>query len=150
MQKCQCRTCGESPEAHFYYYAHHNKQLSIRVRRLTSGKHLAGEGEGKIWMWGRCGQCRPGNKILKTMKRVLVSTAAHGLSFGKFLELSLSHHSLSPRLSSCGHSFQSDFLIFFGYAEFGHSLSHLSHLENNYMSQGLFWLIRALPSFKAF
>ncbi|OWM67684.1 hypothetical protein CDL15_Pgr019185 [Punica granatum] len=113
-QKTQCQSCGELPEAHFYYYAHHNKQLTIQVKRLPGGKRLAGEGQGKIWMWGRCGKCGPGNGTLKSTKRVLVSTAARGLSFGKFLELSFSHHSSSVGLSSCGHSFQRDFLYFYG------------------------------------
>ncbi|KAF2297477.1 hypothetical protein GH714_024131 [Hevea brasiliensis] len=52
-QGSQCTTCGELPEAHFYYYAHHNKQLTIRVKWLLN--LLPGEAEGKIWMWSRCG-----------------------------------------------------------------------------------------------
>ncbi|XVF63238.1 hypothetical protein PTKIN_Ptkin09bG0071600 [Pterospermum kingtungense] len=111
-QRSQCAICGELPEAHFYYYAHHNKQLTIQVKRLP--KHLPGEAEGKLWMWSRCGKCKIGNGASKCTKRVLISSAARCLSFGKFLELSFSDHSLSSGLSSCGHSLHRDFLYFFG------------------------------------
>lgn len=109
-----CTTCGGLPEAHFYYYAHHNEQLTIQVKRLPKEKELPGEGEGKLWMWSRCGKCKPFNGSTRSTKRVLISTAARCLSFGKFLELSFSHHSLFARLASCGHSLQRDFLYFFG------------------------------------
>ncbi|XP_022718206.1 putative 1-phosphatidylinositol-3-phosphate 5-kinase FAB1D isoform X1 [Durio zibethinus] len=111
-QKSRCAICGELPEAHFYYYAHHNKQLTIQVKRLP--KHLPGKAEGKLWMWSRCSKCKTGNGISKSTKRVLISTAAHSLSFGKFLELSFSDCSSSSRSSSCGHSHHRDFLYFFG------------------------------------
>ncbi|XWS24864.1 hypothetical protein CRYUN_Cryun27aG0021600 [Craigia yunnanensis] len=111
-QRSQCAKCGELPEAHFYYYAYHNKQLTIQVKRLP--KHIRGEAEGKLWMWSRCGKCKTGNGISKCTKRVLISTAARGLSFGKFLELSFSEHSSSSGLSSCGHYLHRDFLYFFG------------------------------------
>ncbi|XWS21867.1 hypothetical protein CRYUN_Cryun30bG0092600 [Craigia yunnanensis] len=111
-QRSQCAICGELAEAHFYYYAHHSKQLTIQVKQLP--KHLPGEAEGKLWMWSCCGKCKSGNRISKCTKRVLISTAARGLSFGKFLELSFSEHSLSSGLSSCGHSPHRDFLYFFG------------------------------------
>ncbi|KAI4346579.1 hypothetical protein L6164_007464 [Bauhinia variegata] len=104
-----CDTCHELPEAHFYYYAHHNKQLTIQVKRLPQEKHLPGEAEGKLWMWGRCGKCKSGST-----KRVMISTTARGLSFGKFLELTLTNYSFSNRKSSCGHSPDRDFLYFFG------------------------------------
>ncbi|XP_022718209.1 putative 1-phosphatidylinositol-3-phosphate 5-kinase FAB1D isoform X2 [Durio zibethinus] len=110
--KSRCAICGELPEAHFYYYAHHNKQLTIQVKRLP--KHLPGKAEGKLWMWSRCSKCKTGNGISKSTKRVLISTAAHSLSFGKFLELSFSDCSSSSRSSSCGHSHHRDFLYFFG------------------------------------
>ncbi|KAL4651637.1 hypothetical protein ACB092_01G174800 [Castanea dentata] len=112
-QKSQCTKCGELPEAHFYYYAHRNKQLTIQVKRLPEGKHLPGDAEGKLWMWSRA-RCKPGNGISNSTKRVLMSTAARSLSFGKFLELSLSHPSSSSRLSSYCHPFERDFLHFFG------------------------------------
>ncbi|KAF2297462.1 hypothetical protein GH714_023871 [Hevea brasiliensis] len=111
-QGSQCTTCGELPEAHFYYYAHHNKQLTIRVKWLLN--LLPGEAEGKIWMWSRCGKCKHQNGVRKCTKRILVSTAAQCLSFGKFLELSFSQHSSAGRLSGCGHSLETDFLYFFG------------------------------------
>lgn len=103
-----CDTCHELPEAHFYYYAHHNKQLTMQVKQLPLEKCLPGAAEGKLWMWSRCGKC-----VLGSTKRVLMSTSARSLSFGKFLELSLSHYS-SGRKSSCGHFLDRDFLYFFG------------------------------------
>lgn len=127
MQRSPCSICGELPEAHFYYYAHHNKQLTIQIRRLSDEKHLPGEAEGKLWMWSRCGKCKHGNGMSKSTKRVLISTAARGLSFGKFLELGFSS---SSKLSSCGHSLHWDFLYFFGYALYmiGHVMVHISPL----------------------
>lgn len=116
MQKLQCSTCAEPPGSHIYYYAHHSKQLTIQVKRISIEKWLPGESEGKLWMWSRCCKCKTGKK--KSTKRVLISTAAHSLSFGKFLELSFSHHSSSNRLSSCGHTLHRDFLYFFGYNHF--------------------------------
>ncbi|KAK6939801.1 Chaperonin Cpn60/GroEL/TCP-1 family [Dillenia turbinata] len=113
-QRLQCMACNELPEAHYYYYAHHDKQLTIQVKRLPTEFWLPGEAEGNIWMWSRCLKCRSGNGILKPTKRVLISAAARGLSFGKFLELSFSHHSSSIKLSSCGHSVHRDFINFFG------------------------------------
>ncbi|XP_020231684.1 putative 1-phosphatidylinositol-3-phosphate 5-kinase FAB1D isoform X2 [Cajanus cajan] len=103
-----CDACQELPDAHFYYYAHRNKQLTIQVKHLPEEKILPGEAEGKIWMWSRCRKCKSGST-----KRVLISTTARSLSFGKFLELSLSHYSSSRKLS-CGHSLDRDFLYFFG------------------------------------
>ncbi|CAA0827851.1 Putative 1-phosphatidylinositol-3-phosphate 5-kinase FAB1D [Striga hermonthica] len=113
-QRLECKTCGEPPEAHFFYYAHHNKQLTIQVRHLPAKKSLPGENEGKLWMWSRCGRCKIHNGSSKSTKRVLISSAARGLSFGKFLELSFSNHSSFNSLSNCGHSFHKDFLYFFG------------------------------------
>ncbi|KAH6780396.1 hypothetical protein C2S52_011633 [Perilla frutescens var. hirtella] len=111
-QRLQCKSCGETPEVHFFYYAHHNKQLTIQVRQLPARKSLPGEIEGKLWMWSRCGLCQDGSS--KSTKRILISTAARGLSFGKFLELSFSDNSSFNFPSSCGHSFHKDFLYFFG------------------------------------
>ncbi|XP_052201496.1 putative 1-phosphatidylinositol-3-phosphate 5-kinase FAB1D [Diospyros lotus] len=113
-QGLQCAKCNEPPEAHFYYYAHHNKQLTIQVKRLPGNGRLPGEAEGKLWMWSRCGKCKSRYGNTRSTKRVLISTAARGLSFGKFLELSFSNQSLFNKLSTCGHSFQKDFLYFFG------------------------------------
>lgn len=113
-QRLQCKTCGQLPEAHFYYYAHHNKQLTIHVRRLPTDKILPGQSDGKLWMWSCCGKCVSHNGSSKSTKRVLISTAARGLSFGKFLELSFSNPSSFRRKSSCGHSLHRDYLFFFG------------------------------------
>lgn len=113
-QRLRCPTCNEPPDAHFYYYAHHNKQLTIQVKRLPEESWLPGQAVGKLWMWSRCGKCKSLKGNSKSTKRVLISTAARGLSFGKFLELSFSNHSSFSRLSSCGHSLQRDFLYFFG------------------------------------
>ncbi|CAI0396239.1 unnamed protein product [Linum tenue] len=113
-QRSQCSTCGELPEVHFYYYVHHDKQLTIRVKRLL--KALPGEAEGKLWMWSRCAKCKGDSK---STKRVLVSGAALSLSFGKFLELSFSDQSsFGKSSSSCGHSLERDFLYFFGLGPF--------------------------------
>ncbi|XP_059631892.1 putative 1-phosphatidylinositol-3-phosphate 5-kinase FAB1D [Cornus florida] len=113
-QRLRCTSCGEPPEAHFYYYAHHNKQLTIQVKRLSKNTCLPGEAEGKLWMWSRCSICRPHNGNSRSTKRVLLSTAARCLSFGKFLELSFSNQFSFSSPSSCGHSLQRDFLYFFG------------------------------------
>ncbi|KAK7391172.1 hypothetical protein VNO78_19584 [Psophocarpus tetragonolobus] len=103
-----CDACQELPDAHFYYYAHHNKQLTMQVKCLPQEKRLRGEAEGKIWMWSRCRKCKSGST-----KRVLISNSSRSLSFGKFLELSLSRY-FSSRKLSCGHSLDRDFLSFFG------------------------------------
>lgn len=113
-QRSQCRTCGETPEAHLYYYAHQNKQLTIQIKRISVPKCLPGEAKGKIWMWSRCGKCKTKNGTRKSTKRVLISTAARSLSFGKFLELSFTQQTFLNRLCSCGHSLDKDFLHFFG------------------------------------
>lgn len=118
MQRSKCSTCGELAEAHHYYYAHHNKQLTIQVKRLVDGKRLPGEREGKLWMWSRCGRCKPENGVPKSTKRVLISPPSRVLSLGKFLELSFSQTLSSIGLSSCGHSYPRDFLHFFGYMNF--------------------------------
>ncbi|XP_038899624.1 putative 1-phosphatidylinositol-3-phosphate 5-kinase FAB1D [Benincasa hispida] len=109
-----CTVCGELPEAHFYYYAHYRKQLSIQVKQLPVDKVLPGETEGKLWMWSRCSKCKSKGGPSKSTKRVLISTAARGLSFGKFLELCFSDDTLPSKSSVCGHSLFGDFLYFFG------------------------------------
>lgn len=114
-QNASCKACGQLPEAHFFYYAHHNKQLTIRVKQISGEKPLPGSSEGRLWMWSRCGKCKTekeGNK--SATKRVLLSSAARCLSFGKFLELGFTNHSSLNRLSNCGHSLHRDFLYFFG------------------------------------
>lgn len=117
LQRLLCSLCGGSPEAHIYYYAHHNKQLTIQVKHFPMNKHLPGESDGKIWMWSRCGNCKPQSGNTQSTKRVLISADARGLSFGKFLELSLSNHLPSSRFSICGHPLHTDCLYFFGYVK---------------------------------
>ncbi|XP_059280352.1 putative 1-phosphatidylinositol-3-phosphate 5-kinase FAB1D isoform X1 [Lycium ferocissimum] len=114
LNQKECKTCGESPEAHIFHYAHHNKLLTIQVRCLPVDKGLRGENEGKLWMWSRCCKCKSQNGSSVSTKRVLISNGSRGFSFGKFLELSFSNSSLFSRLSACGHSFDKDFLYFFG------------------------------------
>lgn len=114
-QKHACSSCGEPPEAHIYCYTHQNGNLTVLLRHLPSNSSLLGETEGKIWMWSRCLKCEHENGIPRSTKRVVMSTAARSLSFGKFLELSFTSHSAASRLSSeCGHSLHRDCLRFFG------------------------------------
>lgn len=79
------------------------------------GKVLPGETEGKLWMWSRCSKCKSKRGDSESSKRVLISTAARSLSFGKFLELCFSDDTLPSKSSGCGHSLFGDFLYFFGY-----------------------------------
>ncbi|EAY96166.1 hypothetical protein OsI_18048 [Oryza sativa Indica Group] len=113
-QNLSCSSCGEPPDAHMYSYTHRNGNLTINVRRLLPQHHLPGESEGKIWMWTRCLRCEHERGISKSSRRVLISTEARNLSFGKFLELSFSSHSAARRLSVCGHLVNRDCLRFFG------------------------------------
>lgn len=76
---------------------------------------LAGEQDGRIWMWHRCLKCELKDGIPPAAHRVVMSHAALGLSFGKFLELSFSNHATANRIASCGHSLQRDCLRFYGY-----------------------------------
>ena len=114
-QNLSCSSCGEPPDAHMYSYTHRNGNLTINVRRLLPQHHLPGESEGKIWMWTRSLRCEHERGISKSSRRVLISTEARNLSFGKFLELSFSSHSAARRLSVCGHLVNRDCLRFFGY-----------------------------------
>ncbi|KAJ0960018.1 hypothetical protein J5N97_000212 [Dioscorea zingiberensis] len=113
-QKHSCSSCGEPPEGHIYRYTHQNGNITVLVSKLNSKWALSGEDEGKIWMWTRCLKCERESGIPRTSQRVVMSTAARGLSFGKFLELSFSGHSAANRLSRCGHSLHRDCLRFFG------------------------------------
>ncbi|MQL72762.1 hypothetical protein Taro_005122 [Colocasia esculenta] len=109
-----CSVCNEPPEAHAYCYTHQSGRLTVLVKRLPPESHLSGEGEGKIWMWTRCLKCEREHGVPRSSRRVLMSNAARGLSFGKFLELSFSGHSAARRISRCGHMLQRDCLRFFG------------------------------------
>ncbi|KAK8959982.1 putative 1-phosphatidylinositol-3-phosphate 5-kinase FAB1C [Platanthera guangdongensis] len=113
-QTSTCRLCNEPVEVHIHCYTHQQGSLTISVRRLTSMK-LPGERDGRIWMWHRCLKCQPKDGIPPSTHRVVLSDAAWGLSFGKFLELSFSNHATANRLASCGHSLQKDCLRFYGF-----------------------------------
>uniref|UniRef100_A0A0E0LV19 1-phosphatidylinositol-3-phosphate 5-kinase n=1 Tax=Oryza punctata TaxID=4537 RepID=A0A0E0LV19_ORYPU len=109
-----CPSCKESSESHVRCYTHQHGSLTISVRRLLSQK-LPGERDGRIWMWHRCLKCEPKDGVPPATRRVIMSDAAWGLSFGKFLELSFSNHATANRVASCGHSLQRDCLRFYGY-----------------------------------
>uniref|UniRef100_A0A1J3DVW4 1-phosphatidylinositol-3-phosphate 5-kinase n=1 Tax=Noccaea caerulescens TaxID=107243 RepID=A0A1J3DVW4_NOCCA len=113
-QTSSCRTCKELVDAHVLCYSHQNGNLTINVRRLPSMK-LPGEQDGKIWMWHRCLRCAHVDGVPPATRRVVMSDAAWGLSFGKFLELSFSNHATANRVASCGHSLQRDCLRFYGF-----------------------------------
>ncbi|XP_047341042.1 putative 1-phosphatidylinositol-3-phosphate 5-kinase FAB1C [Impatiens glandulifera] len=110
-----CRKCSEPAEAHVLCYTHQQGNLTINVRSLTSMKKLHGERDGKIWMWHRCLKCPQRDGVPPATHRVIMSDAAWGLSFGKFLELSFSNHATANRVASCGHSLQKDCLRFYGF-----------------------------------
>uniref|UniRef100_K3ZPZ0 1-phosphatidylinositol-3-phosphate 5-kinase n=1 Tax=Setaria italica TaxID=4555 RepID=K3ZPZ0_SETIT len=109
-EKHSCLSCGESPVAHMYSYTHRNGTLTVLVKRLPLESSLSGEAQGRIWMWTRCLRCNA-----KPTNRVIISSSACNLSFGKFLELSFSTHSAAKKLSTCGHLLHRDCLRFFGF-----------------------------------
>ncbi|KAG2584018.1 hypothetical protein PVAP13_6KG256900 [Panicum virgatum] len=109
-----CQSCKEPSESHIRCYTHQHGSLTISVRRLRSRK-LPGERDGRIWMWHRCLKCEPKDGVPPATRRIIMSDAAWGLSFGKFLELSFSNHATANRVASCGHSLQRDCLRFYGY-----------------------------------
>ncbi|XP_010259723.1 PREDICTED: putative 1-phosphatidylinositol-3-phosphate 5-kinase FAB1C [Nelumbo nucifera] len=113
-QMSLCRSCKEPAEAHVLCYTHQQGSLTINVRRLPSMK-LPGECDGKIWMWHRCLKCAYKDGVPPATRRVVMSDAAWGLSFGKFLELSFSNHATANRVASCGHSLQRDCLRYYGF-----------------------------------
>lgn len=113
-QRSFCRSCNEPAEAHVRCYTHQHGNLTISVRRLPSLK-LSGERDGKIWMWHRCLKCAHKDGVPPATRRVVMSDAAWGLSFGKFLELSFSNHATANRVANCGHSLQKDCLRYYGF-----------------------------------
>lgn len=114
-QSYRCRSCEMPSEAHVQCYTHRQGTLTISVKKLMEIL-LPGEKEGKIWMWHRCLRCPRDNKgFPPATRRVVMSDAAWGLSFGKFLELSFSNHAAASRVASCGHSLHRDCLRFYGY-----------------------------------
>ncbi|KAL6859399.1 hypothetical protein ACP4OV_017658 [Aristida adscensionis] len=108
-----CHSCELPPEAHVYCYVHPQGSLTISVRKLPV--KLPGEHDGRIWMWHRCLRCPRVDGLPPATKRVVMSDAAWGLSFGKFLELSFSNHAAASRVASCGHSLHRDCLRFYGF-----------------------------------
>eukprot|EP00850_Spirogloea_muscicola_P000467 SM000002S05547 [mRNA] locus=s2:715569:726170:- [translate_table: standard] len=110
----RCNKCEEPSEAHVRVYTHRAGSLAISVRRLPPEASLNGEREGKLWMWHRCLRCVRVNGVPPATRRVLMSSAAWGLSFGKFLELSFSNHAAASRVAACGHSLHRDCLRFYG------------------------------------
>ncbi|KAL2518887.1 putative 1-phosphatidylinositol-3-phosphate 5-kinase FAB1C [Abeliophyllum distichum] len=113
-QSSCCRLCKESAEAHVICYTHPHGNLTVNVRHVPS-VNLPGERDGKIWMWHRCLRCAHIDGVPPATRRVVLSDAAWGLSFGKFLELSFSNHATANRVASCGHSLQRDCLRFYGF-----------------------------------
>ncbi|KAG6425785.1 hypothetical protein SASPL_109989 [Salvia splendens] len=111
-----CRSCDMASEAHIQCYTHRQGTLTISVKKLPE-MILPGEREGKIWMWHRCLRCPRANGYPPATRRVLMSDAAWGLSFGKFLELSFSNHAAASRVTSCGHSLHRDCLRFYGFGQ---------------------------------
>ncbi|KAG8376278.1 hypothetical protein BUALT_Bualt09G0046600 [Buddleja alternifolia] len=113
-QGYRCHSCDLPSEAHVHCYTHRQGSLTISVKRFPEFL-LPGEREGKIWMWHRCLRCPRTNGFPPATKRVTMSDAAWGLSFGKFLELSFSNHAAASRVANCGHSLHRDCLRFYGF-----------------------------------
>ncbi|KAD6794740.1 hypothetical protein E3N88_05636 [Mikania micrantha] len=112
----RCRSCEMPSEAHVQCYTHRQGTLTISVKKLPEIL-LPGEKEGKIWMWHRCLRCPRTSGFPPTTRRIVMSDAAWGLSFGKFLELSFSNHAAASRVASCGHSLHRDCLRFYGFGK---------------------------------
>lgn len=108
-----CGFCEERRDAHVHCYMHRQGSLTISVHRQT--QVLTGEMDGKIWMWHRCLKCPRVNNNPPATHRVVMSDAAWGLSFGKFLELSFSNYAAASRVAACGHSLHRDCLRFYGF-----------------------------------
>ncbi|KAJ7963358.1 1-phosphatidylinositol-3-phosphate 5-kinase [Quillaja saponaria] len=112
----RCHSCEMPSEAHVHCYTHRQGTLTISVKKLPEIL-LPGEREGKIWMWHRCLRCPRTNGFPPATQRIVMSDAAWGLSFGKFLELSFSNHAAASRVASCGHSLHRDCLRFYGFGK---------------------------------
>ncbi|KAJ8755880.1 hypothetical protein K2173_024425 [Erythroxylum novogranatense] len=115
-QSYACPSCHMPSEAHVHCYTHRQGSLTISVKKLLEIL-LPGEKDGKIWMWHRCLKCPRINGFPPATRRVVMSNAAWGLSFGKFLELSFSNHAAASRVASCGHSLHRDCLRFYGFGK---------------------------------
>lgn len=66
-------------------------------------------------MWARCATHGQGHVSPRPTRRVMMSKAGRGLSFGKFLELSFSGRSTYGKTSRRGHLLYRDWILFFGY-----------------------------------
>ncbi|TYJ97007.1 1-phosphatidylinositol-3-phosphate 5-kinase FAB1B-like [Cucumis melo var. makuwa] len=113
-QNYRCHSCGMPSEAHVHCYTHPQGSLTISAKKLPDF-FLPGEPEGKIWMWHRCLKCPRTNGFPPATRRVIMSDAAWGLSFGKFLELSFSNNAAASRVAGCGHFLHRDCLRFYGF-----------------------------------
>ncbi|MCL7043543.1 hypothetical protein MKW94_010909 [Papaver nudicaule] len=114
VQSYRCSSCEMPSEAHVHSYTHRQGSLTISVKKFPEFL-LPGERDGKIWMWHRCLLCPRLNGFPPAIRRVVMSDAAWGLSFGKFLELSFSNHAAATRVANCGHSLHRDCLRFYGF-----------------------------------
>lgn len=108
---------------------------------------LPGEREGKIWMWHRCLRCPrgPTNGFPPATRRVVMSDAAWGLSFGKFLELSFSNHAAASRVATCGHSLHRDCLRFYGYVFLPLTCVFAPHVMFSWVLFSCFQVMEKLP-----
>ncbi|KAH0900907.1 hypothetical protein HID58_040410 [Brassica napus] len=114
-QDRSCPSCAMPVEAHIHSYIHRQGSLTISVKKLP--ELLPGQREGKIWMWHRCLKCPRISGFPPATRRIVMSDAAWGLSFGKFLELSFSNHAAASRVANCGHSLHRDCLRFYGFGK---------------------------------
>ncbi|KAG0587219.1 hypothetical protein KC19_2G149200 [Ceratodon purpureus] len=112
-----CGSCEEPLDSHVHCYTHHQGSLTISVQRVRAAP-LPGEKDGRIWMWHRCLRCPRTEGVPPATRRLVMSDAAWGLSFGKFLELSFSNHAAASRAAACGHSLHRDCLRFYGCGNF--------------------------------
>ncbi|GJX05206.1 1-phosphatidylinositol-3-phosphate 5-kinase FAB1B-like protein [Tanacetum coccineum] len=114
-QNYRCPSCEMPSEAHVQCYTHREGTLTISVKKLADA--LPGENDGKIWMWHRCLKCPRVDGSPPAIRRIVMSDAAWGLSFGKFLELSFSNHAAASRVANCGHTLHRDCLRFYGFGK---------------------------------
>ncbi|KAJ6427185.1 hypothetical protein OIU84_022730 [Salix udensis] len=116
-QSYSCRSCEMPSEAHVHCYTHRQGTLTIAVKKLPEIL-LPGEKDGKIWMWHRCLRCPRINGFPPATRRVVMSDAAWGLSFGKiFWSLVFQIMQLQAGVASCGHSLHRDCLRFYGFGK---------------------------------
>ncbi|KAL0432158.1 UNVERIFIED_CONTAM: putative 1-phosphatidylinositol-3-phosphate 5-kinase FAB1D [Sesamum latifolium] len=111
--------CEQSHFSHIKFYRSFDVPLGkfLRHNLLNQFRPYGKSSSPQRLQCKTCGEsteCKFHDGSSKSTKRVLISAAARGLSFGKFLELSFSNHSLFNIPSSCGHSLHKDFIYFFG------------------------------------